>query len=107
MLIYIDYNKSMISVDQIERYARGIEKVVSETTKIEDHTPTYVRATDFTLNAAPIEIFLQVSPKFLTDEEELMLNLRYALGVWKEQANIHHPINITLMPMTWRFELNI
>ena len=77
MLLYIDYNKSMISVDQIERYARGIEKLVSETCKIEEHTPTYVRATDFTLNAAPIEVFLQVSPKFLTDEEELMLNLRY------------------------------
>ena len=94
-------------MDQIERYARGIEKVVSETSKIEEHTPTYVRGNDFSINATPIEVFLQVSPKFITNEEELMLNLRYALSVWKEEFHINHPINLTLMPMTWRFELNI
>lgn len=107
MLLYIDYDSSIISIEDIKRYATEIEKIISETTEIEEHTPTYVRTTDFSLNAAPIEIFLQVSLKFLTDEDKLLCSLRDALSVRKNKENITHNINLTLMPMTWKFELNI
>jgi hypothetical protein len=59
------------------------------------------------VQVAPIEIWVEMSNHKVTDADTLAKDLRTGLSQWKERNSFPHLINLTLIPMAWKLELDI
>jgi hypothetical protein len=104
--IRIDYDNNQIKDEDVLRLSKAAQKIVSEVTDIED-TFVYANSPHIKVKIAPIEIYVQLSAQKIKDVDKLFQEIKERLSAWKKETNFEHPINFTLMPMQWKFEIDI
>jgi hypothetical protein len=104
--IRIDYDDSKLSDEEVLDLSNAAQKIVSEITGIED-TFVYANSPYIKVKVAPVELYVQLSAVKIKNVDELFNEIRISLSDWKKQSAFKHPINFTLMPMQWKFEVNI
>ena len=105
-VIRIDYDDEKLDKDEILTLSNAIQKIVSETTKIED-VFVYANSSQIKVKVAPIEIFVQMSAHKIKDVDKLVSEIKSKLSDWKKKNSFHHLINLTLIPMNWKIEIGI
>ena len=105
-MINIEYDNKKIGKEDILKISNAIQKIVSETTKIED-VFVYANSAEIKIKVAPIEIFIQMSAHKITSEDELMSQIKAKLSKWKKTQSFPYPINLSLIPMKWKIEIGI
>lgn len=105
-VINIEFDNDKVSAEDMQLLCNGAHEVVSKVTDIED-VPVYAHAADFKAEIAPIEIFIRLSAHKIKDADAITADLKQAFVSWKHDNNFSHPINMTLIPMNWKIEINI
>lgn len=105
-MIRIQYDNTKVKKEDMVLLSSAMQKIVSETTKIED-VFVYANSADINIKVAPIEIFVEMSAHKIKDENELINLIKTKLSDWKKQANFSYPINLSLIPMHWKIEIGI
>ena len=104
-LIKIEFDNQKVKNEEIQALSEAVKKIVSEVTAIED-VFVYANSAQIKVNIAPIEVFVEMTRK-LTEKETLMEEIKTKLKDWKSSQNFTQPINLTLIPMDWKFEIGI
>ena len=105
-MIKIQYDKKTVDQSNAETLSNAIQKIVADTTKIED-VFVYTNSAEINVKVAPIEIFIEMSAHKIEDEGKLIREIKSKLSTWKQQKGFTHPINLTLIPMNWSIEIGI
>jgi len=104
--IRIDYDDSKLNDQDILDLSNAVQKIVSEITGIED-TFVYANSPHIKVKVAPIEVYVQMSASKIPDVDKLFNDIESQLSQWKKDTQYKHSINLTLMPMQWKFDVNI
>ncbi len=105
-LIRLEFDDTKVPDVEVQQLSEAIQKIVAKVTGIED-VFVYANSAQIKVNIAPIEIFVEISSSIVKDETELIQNIKNQLSIWKKQSNFIQPINLTLIPMNWKFEVGI
>jgi hypothetical protein len=105
-VITIEYDDKIVSDKEMKALCNGIQQIVSETTKIDD-VPVYAHSSPIKVKHAPIEIVVQISAHKVANLDVLMAEVKQRLVAWKAKQFYQHPINLTIIPMNWKFEIGI
>ena len=105
-MIHIEYDNTKVTDEDIIKLADAIQKIVSTATQIED-VFVYANSAHIKLKIAPLEIFIQMSAHKITDRETLFNAIKVQLADWNLKNKFQHPLNLTLIPMEWKFETGI
>ncbi len=105
-LIRIEYDDEKVSDKEIQALSIAIREVVSHTTGIPD-VFVYGNSARIKVQIAPIEIFMEMSAQKIDDVDVLFQTLTADISKWKRETAFAHPINFTLIPMQWKFAVNI
>ena len=105
-VIRIDYDDEKLDRDEILTLSEAIQKIVSETTKIDD-VFVYANSSQIKVKVAPIEIFVQMSAHKIKDVDKLVSEIKSKLSDWKKKKSFRHLINLTFIPMDWKIEIDI
>ena len=104
--IKIQYDDARVEKSDILNLSNAIQKIVAEVTGIED-VFVYGNSSEIKIKIAPIEIFVQMSAHKIKNEEELIGAIKKSLSNWKKENNFKYPINLSLIPMNWKVEVEI
>ena len=104
--INIEYDNTKLNEKEALELSKAIQKIVSQTTGIED-VFVYTNSAQIKVQIAPIEIFIRMSAHIMQNNESLMEDVKKELSYWKEQEKFNPPINLTLIPMNWKIEIGI
>ena len=105
-VIRIEYDDAKLKDGAVLTVSNAIQKIVSETTGIED-VFVYANSSHIKVKIAPIEIWVEMSAHKIADVEKLLGEFKEKLSKWKKEENFQYPINMTLTPMQWKFETGI
>lgn len=105
-MIHIEYDNEKVSKEEIIKLSNAIQKIVSEKTNIED-VFVYGNSSELKIKIAPIEIFVRMSEHKVNNLEKLFNEIKSSLSQWKKENSFEKPINLTIIPMKWKFEVNI
>jgi len=105
-IIRIDWDDEKLNNDEILALSNAVQKIVSEATGIED-VFVYANSSQIKIKIAPVEIFIEMSAHAIKDESALIKTIRENLSEWKRNSSFQQPINLTLIPMNWKIEINI
>ncbi len=97
-VIRIDYDNEKINDKDVLALSNAVQKIVSETTKIED-VFVYADSSHIKVKVAPIEIFVQMSAHKVKDVDVLVNEIKLRLSNWKQEAEFQYLINLTFIPM--------
>lgn len=104
--IRIDFDEDKVKKKDVLALSNATQKIVSEATHIED-VFVYANSSQIRVKIAPIEILVQMSEHKITDFDGLFDKIKSGLSKWKKANNFPYPINFTLIPMKWKFEIGI
>ncbi len=104
--IRIDYDEKKVTDAQIIELSKALQHIVHEVTGIDD-VFVYANPPRIAIKNAPIEIYIQISAQKITDIDALFEDIKKPLSQWKREYNFPIPLNMTLMPMQWKFEIDI
>jgi hypothetical protein len=104
--IYLEFDDTKVSDKQATELSWAVQKIVSEVTGIED-VFIYGNSARIKIQIAPIEIFIKLSAHKIKDRDTLFDDIKSKIHSWKDENHFAHPINLTLIPMDWRFEVDI
>jgi len=105
-LINIEFDDAEVSDDDIQSLSEAAQKIVSEATKIED-VFVYANSAKIKVKVAPVEIFVKMTAGKIDNVDELTSDIKLRLSKWKRDHGFSHPINLTLIPMQWKVEVDI
>ena len=105
-VIRIDYDNTKLEQDEVLTLSKAIQKIVSETTKIED-VFVYANSSQIKVKIAPIEIFIQMSAHKIKNVDKLVSKIKSKLLDWKKKNHFNHLINLTFIPMNWKIDIGI
>lgn len=105
-VVDIEFDGDKVSAEEIQLLCNGAHEVVSKITEIED-VPVYAQSAVFKAEIAPIEIFIRLSAHKIKDVDALTADLKAGFVSWKHENNFKYPINMTLIPMNWKIEIDI
>lgn len=105
-MITVKFDDKKVSDEKITELSTAVQKIVSKATDIED-VFVYADSPKIAVNIAPIEIFIELSISIVESKEGLSKTIRDELIIWKKESNFEYPINLTLIPMNWKFEIGI
>lgn len=105
-LIKLEFDDTKVPTEKIQALSEAVRKIVSETTEIED-VFVYGNSAQIKVQIAPIEIFVEMSAHKIADADALIKDIKSRISIWKQENNFEYPINLTLIPMQWKIEINI
>ena len=105
-VIRLEYDDAVVSEEEARAICDAAQKVVSDATGIKE-VFVYGNSSHIKVKIAPIEIWVEMSDHKITDAAALAKSFREGLSAWKNQVNFPHLINLTLIPMHWKLELDI
>jgi hypothetical protein len=105
-MIKIQYDDAKLSESEVRSVSEAIRRIVQSATEIED-VFVYANCAQINVAIAPIEIFVEMSAHKIKDEDELVKVIRNELARWKQESGFSQPINLTLIPMHWKIEVEI
>ena len=105
-LIKLEYDDAKVPDKEIEALSKAVRDIVSEVTGIAD-VFVYANTAKIKVQIAPIEIFVEMSAHKISNADELIAKIKEKISNWKKENNFQHPINLTLIPMNWKVEIDI
>lgn len=105
-LIRIEFDNTKVSEEEALTLSKAAQTLVSSVTGIED-VFVYTNSSQIKIKVAPLEVFVEMSANKITNIEELTAKMKSALSAWKKDSGFKHPINLTLVPMNWKVEIDI
>ena len=105
-IIRIDYDNDKLREKEILDLSNAVQKIVSEITGIED-VFVYGNSPQIKVKISPIEIFVEMSAPKIKDLDKLTADIKNRIIEWKKGTNFTHPINLTIIPMSWKIEIGI
>jgi len=105
-VIRVEFDNTVVDEASARALCEAAQKVVSEATGIAD-VFVYGNSSQIKIKVAPIEIWVEMSDFKITDETALTAELKAQLHAWKAESQYPHPINLTLIPMHWKVEIDI
>ena len=105
-MITIKYDDTKVSDEKIFELSNATQEIVREVTGIKE-VFVYADSPRIKLKVAPIEIFIEMSASEIQDKNKLFLEVKTKLSEWKKAESFSQPINLTLTPMDWKFEVDI
>jgi hypothetical protein len=105
-LIRIEYDDANVPDVAVEQLSKAVRDIVSRVTGIAD-VFVYANSAHIKIQIAPIEVFVQISEQKIDDLEGLFMQLKSQISEWKKEQSFPHPINFTLIPMHWKFDVDI
>ncbi len=105
-VIDIKYDDKIVQDKDIELLCSSIQQIISSITGIED-VPVYAQSYKIKAKTSPIEIFVQISASKVANLDTLLSQIKQKLTVWKGNCSYSHLINLTVIPMDWKFEIGI
>lgn len=105
-VITMEFDDTKVSDDEALQLSNAIQKIVSQTTQIED-VFVYANSSRIKVKIAPIEIWVKITAQKVKDKDELLRSFKDKLSDWKQENKFKHPINLTLVLMDWKFEIGI
>jgi lysyl-tRNA synthetase class I len=105
-VIHLEFDDTKVSFEEARVISEAIRTIVSEVTKIED-VMVYGRSAEIKVKVHPIEIFVQMSAQKIEDVGTLLGLFKDRLVIWKKETGFQHPVNLSLIPMPWKFEIGI
>jgi hypothetical protein len=105
-VVHIEYDRNIVSDDDMQILSKGIHEVASKVTGIED-VPVYANSSHITYAISPIEVFIRLSDHKIKDLDALTNQLKAALSEWRTEQNYPHKINMSLIAMSWKIEIGI
>jgi len=109
-VIKIDYDKSKVKETVVQKIAVELQKTAAEASKLPlARVSVFARANQLTVNAAPIEIYVQVGSTSIPggDTKKYLGLMKKRMQAFKKAHNITTPINISIIPMNWKSEIGI
>lgn len=67
----------------------------------------YGNSSQIKVKIAPIEIFVEMSAPKIKDLDKLTGDIKNRIIEWKKETNFGYPINLTIIPMSWKIEVGI
>jgi hypothetical protein len=55
----------------------------------------------------PIEVFVQVNGREVTDPEQLTETIAKAFSAWKQKTKFSQSINLNVIPVQWYFRVGL
>ena len=104
--IRIDFDGDKVKKKEILALSNAAQKIVSEATKIED-VFVYANSSQIRVKIAPVELYVEMSEHKIKDLDKLFNEIKSGISNWKKQNKFSHPINFTLIPMKWKFDIDI
>lgn len=105
-LIRIEFDNAVVQDSEAQALSVAVRNIISEETSIED-VFVYANSAQIKVRTAPIEIFIEMSAHKIQDLNNLVLRIKERISEWKKNTSFPHPINLTLIPMTWKIEIGI
>jgi hypothetical protein len=105
-MIKIEYDDVKVNVDEVRNLSDAVQRIVSAVTGIED-VFVYANSASIKVKVAPIEIFVEMSDHKIENLDDLTNKIKDELSSWKTQSGFKVPINLTVIPMRWKVEINI
>ena len=105
-VIRLEYDNVKVPDRDVEAVSKAVCDIVSEATGIED-VFVYANTARIKVQVAPIEIWVEISAEKIKDKDVLFDTIKTKLSDWKISNKFIHPINLTLIPMNWKFEVDI
>lgn len=105
-LIKLEFDDSKVPDKDIAALSQAVRDIVSNVTGIAD-VFVYANSAKIKVQIAPIEIFVEMSAPKIKDIDALMADIKEKLSEWKKSVNFAYPINLTLIPMNWKVEIDI
>jgi hypothetical protein len=105
-LIRIEFDDAVVEDGEARALSAAIRDIVSEETSIED-VFVYTNSARIKIHVAPVEIFVEMSAHKIEDLDALFHRFKQRVAEWKKRAGFRQPINFTLIPMNWKFEIGI
>lgn len=105
-MIRIEFDDLKVENEKVQALSEAVQKIVSEVTKIED-VFVYANSALIKVKVAPIEVFVSISKYKVADLDQLMNGIKNRLSSWKKENSFQYPINLTVIPMEWKFEIDI
>lgn len=105
-LIRIEFDDTKVSDADMERLSRAVRDIISEVTGIAD-VFVYANSARIKIQVAPIEIFVEISEHKVSNLDTLFNQCKDRVSAWKKGGSFPHPINLTVIPMHWRFDVDI
>lgn len=103
-LIRIEYDN--ISESDIRGLSQSVRDIVSHVTGIED-VFVYANSSQIKIRVAPVEIFVEMSANKISNADELIEKIKSGISDWKKTSSFNYPINLSLIPMSWKIEIGI
>jgi hypothetical protein len=105
-VIRVEYDDAVVSQTQAHTLCEAAQKIVSKTTGSTD-VFVYGNSSQIKIKIAPIEIWVEMTERKIPNEDALIGELKARFHSWKTEVKYPHPINLTLMPMHWKVEIDI
>ena len=105
-MIKIEFDDSKLGDDEVKRISEATQKIVSESTGIED-VFVYANSARVKVQVAPIEVFVEMSDNKIDNLDELTSKIKDGISEWKKENNFSQPVNLTVIPVRWKVEVNI
>lgn len=103
-VIRVEYDSDAVAEEDVRNLCFAAQEAVITTTGIKE-VFVYGNSANIKVDVAPIEIFVEMSASKVKDAEVLAKNIRDNLSEWKKSASFPHLINLTLIPVAWKLEL--
>lgn len=105
-IIRIDWDDGKVAEEEIVLLSEAFRTIVADAIGSDD-VFVYANSSDVKVKVDPIEIFVELTAGKIEDEDELIGSFKSRLADWKKQNGFEHPINLTLIPMHWKFAIGI
>lgn len=105
-MIKVKYDDAKLTDEQIIVLSKALQKIVIESTGIPE-VFVYADSPKIKIDVAPIEVFVEMSASIVTNKEELFNKMKGGVVQWKQESGFEKPINITLTPVDWKFEVEL
>lgn len=102
--IRIDFDNGKVTDHDIIALWKAIQQIMRDITSIDD-VFVYANSSQIKIDIAPIEVFVQLSASLVPDKSEMVSHISSKLKTWKQESWFEHTINLTLIPMDWKFEI--
>jgi len=105
-MIRIEFDNTKVDNDSIKTLSVGMQKIVQQCTNIED-VFVYANNSQIKISVAPIEVFIEMSAHKILDSDSLFEQIKSKISERKTNSKFQFPINLTLIPMNRKFDVNI
>lgn len=99
-MINIAFDAELVSAEDAKTLAESLQKIVEKEIGEKD---VFVYADSAVVSVAvePIEVFVQVNGRKVTDAQDLTDRISTGIVTWKRDSNFGQPINLNVIPVDW------